>query len=302
MKIQSLQLKNYRCFEDIRITFHDQLTVIVGTNGSGKTAILDAVNIFLEEIATQLQEKNENSYWRKWTLDQDNLRINGSTEAKGTKSTVGMSLSLSEPINKNLQWEFFSRRQSDELMEEKYSPDSDFSQVCAAAKSASCMPIFRYFLADRHCCIAKISTDANFATDRDNAYENISAEHFQNTGSASWIYNLVARMAFSKVDGTTETYVPEYEAAKKAFVRALSPEGAHKPIYEKLGITFDARNSPYLAVYRVNDNTPYKVSQLSQGYQSMLSLILELAWRMGITNPGKQEDILESPGIFSLMK
>lgn len=43
MKIQSLQLKNFRCFADVTVNFHDKLTVLVGVNGSGKTSILDAL-------------------------------------------------------------------------------------------------------------------------------------------------------------------------------------------------------------------------------------------------------------------
>ena len=51
MKIQTLHLKNFRCFEDFTIEFntgddnHGGLTVLVAKNGEGKTAILDAVNI-----------------------------------------------------------------------------------------------------------------------------------------------------------------------------------------------------------------------------------------------------------------
>ena len=53
MKIQTLHLKNFRCFEDFTIEFnagdseHGGLTVLVAKNGEGKTAILDAVNIAL---------------------------------------------------------------------------------------------------------------------------------------------------------------------------------------------------------------------------------------------------------------
>lgn len=53
MKIQTLHLKNFRCFEDFTIEFnsgdaeHGGLTVLVAKNGEGKTTILDAVNIAL---------------------------------------------------------------------------------------------------------------------------------------------------------------------------------------------------------------------------------------------------------------
>ena len=50
MKIQSLQLKNFRCFKNEIIRFHDKLTVLVGVNGSGKTALIEAVAMILGGI------------------------------------------------------------------------------------------------------------------------------------------------------------------------------------------------------------------------------------------------------------
>lgn len=45
LDIQSLKLCDYRCFEQIDIDFHPQLTVLVAANGAGKTSILDAIAV-----------------------------------------------------------------------------------------------------------------------------------------------------------------------------------------------------------------------------------------------------------------
>ncbi len=45
MRIDSLCLRNYRCFDEIRIDFNEHLTVLVAPNGGGKTAILDAIAV-----------------------------------------------------------------------------------------------------------------------------------------------------------------------------------------------------------------------------------------------------------------
>lgn len=47
MKIEQVSLKNFRCFEQLDVTFHPQLTVLIAPNGAGKTTILDAVRIAL---------------------------------------------------------------------------------------------------------------------------------------------------------------------------------------------------------------------------------------------------------------
>ncbi len=39
MHVEKLMLRNYRCYENLEIDFEKRLTVIVGENGRGKTAI-----------------------------------------------------------------------------------------------------------------------------------------------------------------------------------------------------------------------------------------------------------------------
>jgi len=47
MKITQLTLHNYRCYDNFRIDFDPDITVLVGRNGQGKTAILDAIAVAL---------------------------------------------------------------------------------------------------------------------------------------------------------------------------------------------------------------------------------------------------------------
>lgn len=57
MYLRSLQLKNFRCYEKLDIDFASGLTVIVGENGRGKTAIFDGVSICLEPYLNKFQQK-----------------------------------------------------------------------------------------------------------------------------------------------------------------------------------------------------------------------------------------------------
>ncbi len=43
MKLDSLQVTNFRCFESLTVKFDSQLTVLVANNGKGKTAILESI-------------------------------------------------------------------------------------------------------------------------------------------------------------------------------------------------------------------------------------------------------------------
>lgn len=47
MKIREINIKNFRCFEALTVSFHENITVLTATNGGGKTTILDAIRISL---------------------------------------------------------------------------------------------------------------------------------------------------------------------------------------------------------------------------------------------------------------
>ncbi len=44
-RLAKLELKNFRCFSELAVSFHEKLTVIVAPNGGGKTALLDAISL-----------------------------------------------------------------------------------------------------------------------------------------------------------------------------------------------------------------------------------------------------------------
>ena len=47
MRIHTIEIKNFKGFEQEFFTFSPQMTVLVGDNGSGKTSVLDALSFAL---------------------------------------------------------------------------------------------------------------------------------------------------------------------------------------------------------------------------------------------------------------
>ena len=47
MRVNKVNLINYRCFKDLSFELHDNFTVLVGNNGSGKSTILDGIALGL---------------------------------------------------------------------------------------------------------------------------------------------------------------------------------------------------------------------------------------------------------------
>ncbi|HQA04314.1 MAG TPA: AAA family ATPase [Thermodesulfovibrio thiophilus] len=85
MFIKSLTIKNFRCFgkgvdeKGTTINFNNCLTAFIGRNGSGKTAILEALNflIGLDYLPTKISEKDFNSEAKEI---KDEIVIEGETE------------------------------------------------------------------------------------------------------------------------------------------------------------------------------------------------------------------------------
>jgi AAA15 family ATPase/GTPase len=62
--LKSLEIKNFRCFESFRLEQLGQVNLLVGSNNSGKTSILEALQIFysrtnLEPLKDIMLERGE---------------------------------------------------------------------------------------------------------------------------------------------------------------------------------------------------------------------------------------------------
>lgn len=66
MKIESVRIQNFRCFQDETITFNGY-TCLVGANGSGKSTVLTALRVFFRDTAhspTDLVNLQEQDFYR----------------------------------------------------------------------------------------------------------------------------------------------------------------------------------------------------------------------------------------------
>jgi predicted ATP-binding protein involved in virulence len=50
MRIKKLELHNFRCFENYELELADRFTLLIGDNGSGKTAVLDALSYSMSKF------------------------------------------------------------------------------------------------------------------------------------------------------------------------------------------------------------------------------------------------------------
>lgn len=74
--MRTLDLTNYRCFQRLALSFHEQLTVFVAPNGGGKTAVLDgvasALRLFVDTVEGREYSKGFDARDIRLVLSPDN--------------------------------------------------------------------------------------------------------------------------------------------------------------------------------------------------------------------------------------
>ena len=106
MPLQRLNLKNFRLFQDKTFTFSDGVNLILGENGSGKTTVLESLNVLLTGNSFRAKETKEciNS-------DKEFYRVS----AKGVINDKNLNLVVENSHNKRL----FSKRMLGEISVKK---------------------------------------------------------------------------------------------------------------------------------------------------------------------------------------
>ena len=126
MKIISLQLSNilsFRYFEDVgsaeKISFDEDLNIIIGENGSGKSTALEVINFLFRRVLYKQYNLNQDLYTQRNNINADqrkqillpanNLSSNGfrldpNWNTEGQPQTIRIVVKLDEIDKKNLQF------------------------------------------------------------------------------------------------------------------------------------------------------------------------------------------------------
>ena len=285
MIIKSLQLKNYRCFSDFMIDFDDKLTVLIGINGAGKTAVLDALSVFLKWAGYSRKENN------------DLCDINATDIAIG-KNLNDVTLCLSV------------KSRDDEYEED----DDDLYMYLYFAKSYSCNihrggdkelinylklkellentnPVIVAYMASRIVSNEDLvfNKNGNHITN-DLIIDRSFSRMIDYASTVSWFHDTDADEARTIRDKGEKVEFPELKAVRDALSKALLDR------YERPRMS---GSPPELIIYEKGTDVSFKINQLSDGYKAMLALVMDLARRMAQaqSDSNSHESILHTSAI-----
>lgn len=283
MRLKKITLNNFRCFESFEVTLHPRLTVFVGENGAGKTAILDGIATALTPVLNYLSSANQRLTGRG--IADSDFRVE---PAKGRSGKERWKLAdfaqVIAETDDGLKWDYW--RPSGAKGQEpkaKYGLSELKARLQAISgsydsSSPALTPVFAYFGAKR----GYIEVPERLRESKEN-YAYPTSALIGALDSLSDFKELLKWFDREEADElrankglASDDYVPSLALdAVRETIKTLLDGAYQNPSF----------NRDHKFVVEPSDGgAPLMVTQLSQGYQSMLALGVDFARRLVLAN------------------
>ncbi len=287
MRITSLDIRNFRGFENRHFDFDPRMTVVVGNNTTGKTTLLKAVQIALGAYLKSLKAlpSSDRAYAMNFTLrdefrkynpekkdfypNPENTRIDVRGEFFVTQSKYDEYQTIPEQITWWRELRGTKTTHSSGCAGQLISRVNDME-----AKRASDTPnvnaIYPLVLSFG---VKRIDNDYRSANKKkqresriEKAYKSALLETIDFKSAFDWLYRYDSQIAKDK----------EFKGTKEAFINALSDA-----IPAMSEVEIDSKNNEFLARIAVTGQEPeYQTFEnMSDGFKSIISIVAEIAYR-----------------------
>ena len=278
MKLKSLGISGFRGIRTLELEFPEQINVLVGVNGAGKTAILDCTAIMLSRLIGRIRSSSG-----KGRSFSDLDINNGASETRNEIEICSRGDSVRWSVSKSRRG---LRRQKITNHKELKKHVKQFHSRLEGDERTT-LPLAVYYPVNRAVLDIPLRIRKRHPFDRLAAYdEALSGE------PGAWSsFRVFFEWFRNREDLENEQRLtrrryrdPQLEAVRKATNRLL-------PGFANLRI----RRSPLRMVVK-KDGNELIVNQLSDGEKCTLAMTGDLARRMAIANPAMKNP-LESEGI-----
>ncbi len=290
MNITELQVENFRCFHKATIPLQEELTVIVGINGAGKTTILEALALSLGTFFTAFdQAKSPNirktdAFCKYYPMGSDiDVQPQFPVHLTATGSHLG----------EDIQWTRSLQSSTGKTTLGKAMAELSklTQQQMMSGDSALKLPLIAYYSTGR-------LWDYHGAKRRDHGRKNNRANGY--LGCLDGTANVKYMMQWFEKKAVTEALESspssDFIAVRSAMEQCFSLITAS----ESPSIRYNYDTKELDILYGTGENrrlTP--ITQLSDGYKSTISLIADIAYRIATLNPALGTEVLrETSGII----
>ena len=284
MQVTTLKLTNFRGVHSLSLRFDSKLNVFYGVNGSGKSTVLDAMAIMLSWGVSRIRHAGTSG------------RPIQETDITNGRSPAKIRMMINDG-RQDISWQLVKKRKGYKNDEEK----SDFKQLnlftagiqeeISATSEKTNLPLFVYYPVNRAVIDIPLRIRAKHSFDLLAAYDDAltSGANFRTffewfreredleNENRKYIDTLIKPDDFVFPD-------PQLETVRKA-LHLFLPEFSD----------FAVRRNP-LRMEVMKNGKRLTVNQLSDGEKCLIALVGDLARRMAIANPVRN-DPLQGDGI-----
>lgn len=296
MTIESINLKNYRCFEDIGINFHEKLTVIVGDNGSGKTSILEGAAVSLGTMFVGLGGRGSISINKKDARlkayqmgESQDIQPQYPVEIMAAGGIDGSTITWKRSLNgENGSTTIKDARAMTDIAKnyQKRLRDGDTSLV---------LPMIAYYGTGR---LWDYHREKKTDTFKDNTKTNGYIDSLDGTANIKLMMNWFKKKTIQTMQMCSEALGKSIELS--VVYRAMQMCFQRVTGYSDVDFNYNLDTNEIECRYVDEDGLSMSVPlpQMSDGYKSTISLIGDIAYRMAVLNPQLGMDVIdETDGI-----
>ncbi len=290
MKIKSISIKNYKGFENFSTEFHDELTVIVGDNGAGKSSLLDAVSIaagtFLTDFNQGTSLSKEDALLKSFDMGsvidlQPQFPVIISAEGSVNQQPISWRRELNSA---NGRTTITNAREMTQL-------SSEYSKAVMEGDTNKILPVLSYYGTGRLWAQKKERRDGDLVRfTRQMGYTDCLAAESNEKLMKKWFEKMT-------IQGSQNGGIsPELSAVQQAVSTCFEGITGYSDIKTFFNLDTHSIDIQYTAP--TGKRMRYPTEALSDGYKNTLSMIADIASRMAVLNPFLLGDVLhETPGL-----
>lgn len=295
MKLKKISITNYRCFGKVDIDFDEHTTLIVGKNGTGKTAILDAVAVAVSTFLLGIDGGVSRS------ISKDDARyefhdLDGTVDPQHqfpvSIESIGDCLD-----NHDVKWvrSLNSESGNTTIKEARQLTNisKDAQKRIMTGDKSLILPLISYYGTGRLYAQKKEKKNIKSLTEfkRQVGYVDCMAAESNEKLMLNWfqiqtLKSLQEQQRTGKVEKSLLLKTVEF-AICKCFERISGSKNAD--------IVFDLDTHRLVLNFVSTDGSLQKfaMDEMSDGYKNTLSMIGDIAYRMAVLNPMLGDKVLE---------
>lgn len=300
MKLKSVRLVNYRCFTDTEIEFDKHITLLVGKNGAGKTAILDAVAVSASTFLLGIDGGVSRSILKddaRYEFHDLNGTIDPQHQFPVSIESIGDCLD-----QQNVKW---IRSLNSESGKTTIKDAVELTGIAKKAQSqimkgdkALVLPLISYYGTGRLYAQKKEKKNLKSLTEfkRQVGYVDCMTAESNEKLMLNWFQMQTLKSLQEQQKSGILDRPLLLKTVEKAICRSFERISGAK----NATLFFDLDTHRLVLEFEDADGSAqrFAMNEMSDGYKNTLSMIGDIAYRMAVLNPTLGDQVLEkTPGV-----